>query len=252
MTQVNSARIFTDDRVRNMPLRRESPRSLLRSVPLFNQLDTESLSRLAAFTRTFPAAKGQPVVEAGTQPGAFYCLITGQVQLVVSTASGEEKVISIVSAGQTFGEALLFTDAPYPVSAVTLSDCFLLSVPFAPVLELADTRPGFARQMAAGLAIRLQHLVMDIEQYALHSGTERVLDLLRRLAEESGQDPAPSPSPAVVTLPASKNVVASRLSLKPETFSRILRRLTDAGAIRMNGRTIVLVDLDAPGTVGLI
>ncbi|MFI2379620.1 Crp/Fnr family transcriptional regulator [Streptomyces sp. NPDC018964] len=118
------------------------------------------------------------------------------------------------------------------------------------MLELAHSRTGFAFQMAAGLAVRLQHFVMDIEQYALHSGTERVLDLLRRLAEESC--PAPHPAPAVVTLPASKNVVASRLSLKPETFSRILRRLTDMGAIRMNGRTIVLVDLDAAGTPDLI
>ncbi|MFI2424657.1 Crp/Fnr family transcriptional regulator [Streptomyces sp. NPDC018955] len=233
-----------------MALRRESPRSLLRSIPLFNQLDAESLTHLAAFTRTFPAAKGQVVVEAGTRPGAFYCLITGQVRLVVSAAFGEEKVISIVSPGQTFGEALLFTGAPYPVSAVTLCDCLLLSVPFAPVLELAHSRTGFAFQMAAGLAVRLQHFVMDIEQYALRSGTERVLDLLRRLAEESC--PAPHPAPAVVTLPASKNVVASRLSLKPETFSRILRRLTDMGAIRMNGRTIVLVDLDAAGTPDLI
>lgn len=101
--------------------------------------------------------------------------------------------------------------------------------------------------MAAGLAVRLHRLVTDIEQYALLSATERVLAYLRQLSEESPRGGAARscPGPQTVVLPAGKGVIASRLSLKPETFSRALRRLTDDGVIGVHGRTITLLDLEA-------
>lgn len=220
----------------------------LAAIPLFSQAEPTDLEAVAARTRTVTVARGESVVEAGAPPTAFYCLVSGRVQLVVSAAPAGEKVLSLAGEGQTFGEALIFTGRPYPVTARALTDCELLAVPRGPVLELADRRPGFACRMAAGLAVRLHHLVLDIEQYALHSGTERVLALLRTLAEEQA---AAAPARRVV-LPAGKSVMASRLSLTPETFSRILRRLTDAGAIRVEGRAITLLDLEAAAATGVL
>lgn len=48
--------------------------------------------------------------------------------------------------------------------------------------------------------------------------------------------------PAQIQLPASKHLIASRLNLTPESFSRILHLLTEAGLIRVEKKTILILD----------
>ncbi|WP_424216666.1 Crp/Fnr family transcriptional regulator (plasmid) [Streptomyces sp. BI20] len=251
---------------RDLPERpdREARTAALAALPLFSRVPPEDLAPIAARTRVVDVAKGQVIVAAGASPGVFYGVLRGRVRLTVSSLPAGEKVVSLVSPGETFGEALLFTGRPYPVTALALTAGRLLAVPCAPVRELSDQRPGFGSAMAAGLAMRLHRLVSDVEQYALHSGTERVLAFLHDLAGHptdgspadpglaSNAPPALPPYPLSVRLPASKSVIASRLSLKPETLSRILRRLTEVGAIRGAGATITLVDPARARTAGLL
>ena len=81
-----------------------------------------------------------------------------------------EKVVEIVSPGQSFGEALMFLDKPYIVFAQALSDAMLLHVAKHAVLEELARDPQFARRMISGLARRLHGLVRDVEAYTLRSG----------------------------------------------------------------------------------
>ena len=99
--------------------------------------------------------------------------------------------------------------------------------------------PAFARKMLAGLSRRLHGLIGDVESYSLRSGTERVIGYLLRHDEDSAQ----ANDPNVVTLPASKSVVASRLNLTPEHFSRVLHELSEKGLISVDGREIRILDV---------
>ncbi|MBI3055160.1 MAG: winged helix-turn-helix domain-containing protein, partial [Betaproteobacteria bacterium] len=49
---------------------------------------------------------------------------------------------------------------------------------------------------------------------------------------------------AQLKLPASKGIIASRLNLTPERFSRVLYELTAAGLITVDGRTVTILDLE--------
>ncbi|MYU56084.1 MULTISPECIES: Crp/Fnr family transcriptional regulator [Streptomyces] len=227
-------------------MRQPFPVSELARIPLFSEIDTADLRLIAERVRTVTARKGEVLVEAGDLHRWFYFVCQGHVQLVVSAATAEQKVISLVSAGQTFGDALLFTGRPYPVSVIALSPVTLVAIPHEPVLRLAHHSPGFALRMAGGLAQRLHQLVSDVESYALHNGTQRVLAYLERLAG-GGDDGPPLRYPVRVELPTDKGIIASRLSLKPETFSRVLRRLSDTGTLTVDGRRITLMRAPAAG-----
>ncbi len=97
--------------------------------------------------------------------------------------------------------------------------------------------PLFARKMLAGLSRRMHGLICDMESYALRSGTQRVIGyLLQHEATADGQQ---------LTLPVSKAVVASRLNLTPEHFSRILSDLGAHGLIEVHGRQVTLLDIEA-------
>jgi CRP-like cAMP-binding protein len=103
-----------------------------------------------------------------------------------------------------------------------------------------DRDPKFARKMIAGLSCRLHALVRDVEGYCLSSGTQRVIGYLLRDDEEAEA----SGGRLSVTLPVSKGVIASRLNLTPEHFSRILHDLSEAGLISVEGRNVHILELE--------
>ena len=109
-----------------------------------------------------------------------------------------------------------------------------------PVVAEIERDARFAMRMLAGISRRLHGLVRDVEAYALHSGVKRVIGyLLRDLAGNgSGDDALPPRQPVTVSLEVSKATVASRLSLTPEYFSRVLHELEDAGLIVIDKREI--------------
>jgi CRP-like cAMP-binding protein len=174
---------------------------------------------------------------AGEPCTAFFVVVSGQIKLTLTTPDGGEKVLEIISAGETFGEAVMFAGRPYPVSAVGLLPTSLLSVPASVVLDLVAADPMFARRMLAGMAVRLHTMINDVEAISLRSGAQRVAGFLLGLAGEHPRDGVE------VVLPAGKAVLASRLSLTPETFSRTLRELSGADLIAVEGRRISLRDI---------
>ncbi|MBL8529908.1 MAG: Crp/Fnr family transcriptional regulator, partial [Burkholderiales bacterium] len=157
-----------------------------------------------------------------------------------------EKVVDIIGQGQSFGEALMFMERPYIVYAQALADSMLVHVAKETVFAELDHDPRFARKMIAGLSSRLHALVRDVEDYCLSSGAQRVIGYLLREDQEAQAGPS-----LTVTLPVSKGVLASRLNLTPEHFSRILHELAEDGLISVEGRNVRILDLEKLRAVDL-
>lgn len=120
-----------------------------------------------------------------------------------------------------------------------MADCLLLHVGKQLVFEELERNPQFARRMLGGLSRRLHGLVSDVEAYTLRSGAQRVIGyVLRDIRVESPQD-----NEGEVTLPIGKGVIASRLNLTPQHFSRILHDLSAQGLIAVEGRKVRILDL---------
>jgi CRP-like cAMP-binding protein len=159
-------------------------------------------------------------------------VVYGQVKLGFTSPQGVEKVIEIVRPGQSFGEALMFLDKPYIVFAQALADSMLLHVARRTVLDELQRDPGFALRMLSGLSRRLHGLVRDVEGYTLRSSHERVIGYLLAEVPESANGGA-----AEVHLTPGKSVIASRLNMTPEHFSRILHELGNAGLVEIQARS---------------
>lgn len=220
-----------------VPIRTQA---FLNNLPLFRELGSDEVDRLAAGTREVRVRRGDVIFRRDDPCRGFHIVVYGQVKLLFITPQGEEKVIEIMGPGQSFGEALMFLEKPYLVSSQALSDSLLLHVAKEVVFEEIDRDPKFARRMIAGLSRRLHQLVSDVEAYTLRSATQRVIGyLLRPQSEDEDVHKA-----AVVTLPASKSVIASRLNITPEHFSRILHELSNARLIEVDGRTVSILDME--------
>jgi CRP-like cAMP-binding protein len=213
--------------------------AFLSSLPLFNEVESVELDRIAAGTIELHVPRGEILFNKGDPCVGFHLVIYGQVKLAFISPQGSEKVVEIVGPGYSFGEALMFMEKPYIVMAQTLADSLLLHVSKEVVFDELERDPKLARKMLAGLSRRLHGLIADVESYSLQSGTQRVIGYLLRQDE----DQAATNSAYAVTLPTSKAVVASRLNLTPEHFSRILHDLADDELISVDGREVKILDV---------
>lgn len=209
--------------------------------PLFREISTDEIERIARASREIHAPKGTILFQKGDQANGFYLVVYGQLKLTFLSQTGAEKIVEIISAGQTFGEAVMFLERPYPVYAQTLTDSLLLHVSKLAVFEEIERNKSFALKMLAGLSIRLHGLVHDVAAYSLDTGTQRLIGFLlsqKGLGTRSGN------TSLTVKLPAGKAVIASRLNITPETFSRMLHDLASNGLIEIKGRDITILDID--------
>lgn len=217
------------------------PRFLGR-MPLFSDLAPQELERLAAGCQLRRCERGEMVLHMGDPCEAFHVVVVGQVKLFVLSPAGQEKVIELIAPGGSFGEALMFLGRPCMVNAQALSDSLLLSVQRRVVVEELKHDDRFALRMLAGLSRRLHGLVHDVQAYALQNGVQRVIGYLLR-DHEPGECGDGDAGAVTVSLPVSKATVASRLSLTPEYFSRVLRELEDAALIEVDKRDIRILDV---------
>ncbi len=208
-------------------------------VPLFQEMSADELARLEQGCQLRRLARGDMVFRYGEPCEEFHLCVMGQIKLYVLSPGGQEKVIEIVSPGQSFAEALMFTSRPYILNAQALADGLLLSIGKGAVVAEIERDPRFAMRMLAGISRRLHGLVRDVEAYALHSGVQRVIGYLLR--DQDIEDRAAGDA-ITVSLPVSKATIASRLSLTPEYFSRVLHELESAGLIRVDRREIHILD----------
>jgi CRP-like cAMP-binding protein len=223
-----------------MPPPKIKTQAFLANVPLFKELPPAEIDRIAAGTTEMHVPRGEILFNKGDPCSGFHLVIFGQVKLSFVTSQGSEKVVEIVGPGYSFGEALMFMEKPYMLMAQTLADSLLLLVSKQAVFDGLERDPLFAKRMLAGLSRRLHGLITDVESYSMQSGTQRVIGYLLRQDVERPEAVASY----TVTLPTSKAIVASRLNLTPEHFSRILHDLAEAGLISVDGREVRIADAE--------
>lgn len=209
-------------------------------LPLFSDLSPMELERVAKGCQVRRLARGDNIFRYGEPCEEFHVVVSGQVKLFAISPAGQEKVIELVGPGHSFAEALMFTDKPYILNAQSLANTLLLTVGKQCMLEEIERDPRFSLRMLAGISRRLHGLVHDIESGALHNGMQRVIGYLLR---DHQPDDNKLGEAFTVSLPVSKATIASRLSLTPEYFSKVLHELEAEGLIAIDKRDISIIDV---------
>ena len=210
--------------------------NLLLQVPLFSGLAIEDLEPIASGTSEVKVQRGEIIFRRGDPCVGFHVVIYGQIKLMFVSSSGAERVVRLIGPGDGFGEALMFMEQDYIVTAQALRDSMLLHVGRDALFKQLDKNPTMARKMLAGLSRRLYSLMGDVQAYTLHTGAQRVVSYLLHCAGESIGKP--------FRISTSKSVIASRLNISPEHLSRILRDLHEKEYIVLKGREFTILNLD--------
>lgn len=216
---------------------------LMPRLPIFRDVAPAQLSPLIKQCWVIAAPRGTMIVERGARLPGMFGLGYGSVKLSLRGQDGEERVLQLVSAGQTFGEAKSLLGRPGNGEAIALADSKLVVIPAAAIFTLMDRDPRFARSMALLLAERTLEMLAEVES-AMQRGAQRLASYLGALAESPEGNGGGNGS-TVVRLPVSKTLVAARLGVKKETLSRLLRQFAAEGVIEVSRREISILDREA-------
>lgn len=214
-------------------------RQFIANLPLFSGFADDDLERITGGATRVHAERGTVIFRRGNTCNGIHGVLFGQLKLALNAMQGGERVIDLIGPGQTLGEAALFLDKPYIATAEALTGTELVHISKARVLAEVDRNPVFARRLLVNVSRRMYRRITDLESYTLRSAKDRVVNYLLSDLPEQVQE-----FKASLTLPAAKGVIASRLNLTHEHFSRILRDLTTDGLIVMDGRSITIPDVD--------
>jgi len=211
----------------------------LRRVYLFSGLaDDEYLEALSHATSVHLHA-GQHLFSQGDAAHAFFWVAEGIVKLYRATPQGDEKVIDLIGPNRFFAEAVLFMGGHYPLNAASQSPARLIAFDGSKFKDWLARDPQRCFRLMAAMSARMHKLVNDIDRLTLMKGADR---LMQYLLDHSDPD---ATGRERVDLEVPKQVIASRIGVKPETFSRLLHKLVDMGCVEMDGSTLYIRDPEA-------
>ena len=215
----------------------------LRGIDLFTALDSRQLRIVVDSTRVVRLDDGERLFDHGQPARQFFHLRAGQLKLFRSSPSGSEKIIEIIQARETFAQAVMFMEPSggYPVSAEALEPSVVLGFDNEVVRGVLRGSVDTCFRVLASMSYRLRQQVDEIDRLTLHPAVSRLAGYL--VAQTSSEVPRYRQAPGV-HLTAPKNVIASRLGIQPETFSRVAARLVKDGLIRVQGQDVVLLDVE--------
>ena len=217
---------------------------VLSNVALFRGLGPRQMSELAARARPLHFRRGSTVCARGQLAAGPHALAYGQIKLALRSDEGDERVLRVVGPGETFDLAVALLARPLPYEAVALEDAFVVLVPTSAVLALIENDPRFMRRVMQMLAEHAVTLLAEVESGALRRGLQRLAAYLESLAVPNGSD-----GTFIAQLPTTKTIVASRLGIKKETLSRMLRDLAERGVITVDQREIHILDRSGLATL---
>lgn len=216
----------------------QQDRLALRRTYLFSGMDEDQLSVILSMATPITLESGQGLFQQGDAADHFFWVSEGMVRLYRSSPQGDEKVIELISPGRFFAEAVLFMGGRYPVNAVCQQPSRLVAFDGAGFKAWLGEDANRCFRLLSGMSAKLHKLVNEIDRLTLMKGSDRLMQYLIDHSEPDGE------GNTVVLLEAPKQVIASRIGVKPETLSRLLQKLGSMGFLETRGSRVYLKDLD--------
>jgi CRP/FNR family transcriptional regulator, cyclic AMP receptor protein len=215
----------------------ESAADLLKSVPLFSDLEQGELERfsLVAVPRSFPAATR--VFHEGDHSDACYIVRSGSFRVTREHSDGRAITLATLGPGDIFGELAMLDGEVRSASVESLEDSELLALPAGEVRALLARHPEITVKLVAALVRRLRSANERISRQSFQTVPSRVAGVLTQLVAEEGE----GGEGGEVTIRMNQADLAQLAGTSRESVSRFLADLERAGVVRPGrGRVTVL------------
>lgn len=206
----------------------------LGQINLFAGLSDEQIKKLESVAIPRELVKGEQIFISGEEAKGFYSVVSGKIKIYRESLSGKEQIIHIFDAGEIFGEVPVFQGSSYPASAITLAKSTLLYFSREQFERIIREDPELAMSMLALLSGRLRQMVNHVAALSLAEVPGRLASYLLLLKSTQKTN--------VLELDLPKGQIAAYLGTIQETLSRVFKKMSEQGLIKVDRKTVEIVD----------
>lgn len=211
----------------------------VRDIPLFAGLPEEVKDELLKAGRLVKFPKGKVIFAIGEKVTHFYIIIEGAIKLFRDTADGYEKTTDILTTSHTIGERDFFHPGHvYNTNAEIVNEATVLEFPISWLKNTAQKHSVFALNLLSLISEYEYMAELEAEHQANMSSAQMVACFLQRICVIHDYNPGE------FELPYNKSLIASRLGMEVETFSRTLSTLRENG-ITVSGNKVRIHNAEA-------
>ncbi len=215
-----------------------SPTALLAQTALFSILLPQDLQELAKVARPRTYRRGEVIFRKEDPGYILYLIVSGAVKIAVSSGEGEEIILTIMGAGQFFGELALFDEQARSADAEAIENTEVLTLQREEFLKVLESRPRVAIQLLKVLSQRIRATDDALGDAAFLDIPSRLAKRLLDLAEEHGERTA---NGLRITLRLTQQDLASMIGARRENVNRALAHYQSRGWLsKVNGYFTIL------------
>jgi len=208
-----------------------------RKFALFAELDDRELNSVAAVAKTRRYAKDDVVFHAD-ESGDVFCLIKeGKVKVTMISPEGKEIILSMMGAGDFFGEMALLDNEPRSATVIATETLELVTIWRSDFLQILSENFSITKKVLAELSRRLRSASNRIESLATMDVYGRLARFLLDLARQNGK--VLENGYVAVTRPTHQSI-ANMIGTSRETVSRLIHDLMKQNLLLSEGKMIYL------------
>ncbi len=219
----------------SMPAPAPHPRvaEFLGYVPILQRLAPEERRALAALVREQRVPRGGLIVRQGDPGDALYIVRSGMVKVAVVGDDGREVILGTLGPTAHFGELALVDGQPRSAHVLAMEPTALYVLRRDDFRRQVEQMPRVAWALLEEISRRLREADAKIAGLVLLDVPGRVARLV--LDRATG-------TPGVVERAPTHEVIAHMIGASRETVSRAMKELQGGGLLRMERRTIMVLD----------
>jgi len=216
--------------------------SILATVPIFADLDEDALEKIADLLRKRTYPKNKMILMEEDEGDTLFVIDEGSVKITRISEDGREVILSMLNAGDFFGEMSIFDGDARSANVVTLEDSEVFLLKRTDFLHLLEKYPKISISLLQELAGRLRKSDELIESLSLGDAENRIALTLLRLADDLGIYKAGKVE--IESLPYQQDI-ANMAGTSRETVSRTLKLLEDKEYIKKEGHKLTILDYNS-------
>ena len=210
--------------------------------PWFQGLPENALARLAEAARIRSYRKNSYLYTSGEMGSEVYCLLSGRVRLLLTSAIRQEYAVTDYDAGTWLGGEFLSGDNPARLDVQIAETTTALTMPRALVLEIADQHPQVFKRLFSDYMVRLAGLMQLLQGMAFYPLRARLAGWLIELLEKHGQK---EEAGVYLDTRLSQNDLAQLSLGSRQRINKILSEWRERGIIEVEGSRYLVRDMNA-------
>ena len=214
--------------------------SIVREFSSLKTLTKEELLTLSDCKTSHIIKKGDAIFEEGENVNGIYCIKEGVCKLTKLSANGKDHIVKLVTRGELLGQRSMISDEPVNLSAIALEDMQVCFIPKTEVMGYFDKNNQFSLSVMKSICGDLKDADDHLVNLAQKTVKERLAETLLYLHDTFGKKEDNS-----LKVVLSRDELASMIGTATESCIRLLSDFNKLGLIELNGKKIVLKDINA-------